>query len=101
MKRVYRAPLLVQVAHARNLLLTAGIDCEIHNQYIAGAVGELPMMETWPLLMVEDPDEALALRVLERASAPVAGEAWTCAACGERLEAQFTTCWRCGADGPR
>ena len=98
MKRVYRAASLIQVAHARNLLITAGIDCEIHNQYLAGAMGELPLTETWPQLVVEDADEARSLKVLERASAPVAGAPWTCESCGERLEAPFTHCWRCGAD---
>jgi hypothetical protein len=100
-KRVYRAPSLIQVAHARNLLITAGIDCEIRNQYLAGAMGELPLTETWPQLVVEDADEARSLKVLERAAAPVAGDAWICESCGERLEPQFTTCWRCGADVPR
>jgi hypothetical protein len=101
MKRVYRAASLIDVAHSRNLLLTAGIDCEIRNQYLAGAMGELPLLETWPQLWVEDADEVRACRVLEGARAPVAGEAWVCSACGERLEPQFTTCWRCGADASR
>jgi hypothetical protein len=101
MKRVYRAASLIQVAHARNLLITAGIDCEIQNQYLAGAMGELPLTETWPQLVVEDADETRSLKVLERAAAPVAGEPWICESCGERLEAQFTSCWRCGADVPR
>jgi Putative prokaryotic signal transducing protein len=100
-KRVYRAASLFQVAHARNLLVTAGIDCEIHNQYLAGAMGELPLMETWPQLMVADADEARSLKVLERASAPASGAPWICESCGERLEAQFTHCWRCGADVSR
>jgi hypothetical protein len=97
MKRVYRAPSLLQVAHARNLLITAGIDCEIRNQYLAGAMGELPLIETWPQLVVDDADEARSLKVLERAAAPIAGDPWICESCGERLEPQFTTCWRCGA----
>ncbi len=97
MKRVYRAASLVQVAHIRNLLLAAGIDSEIRNQYLAGAIGELPMMETWPQLVVEEADEPRALRVIERAAAPAVGEPWVCENCGERLEPQFTNCWRCGA----
>ncbi len=101
MKRVYRAASLIQVAHARNLLVAAGIDCEIHNQYLAGAMGELPLTETWPQLVVEDGDEARALKALERGAAPSGGEPWICGACGERLEAQFTSCWRCGADASR
>ena len=96
MKRIYRAASLVQVAHVRNLLLTAGIQTELRNQYSAGALGELPMLETWPQLLVDDDDEAAALGVLARAERPATGEAWTCAGCGERLEPQFTSCWRCG-----
>jgi hypothetical protein len=101
MKRVFRAAALVNVAHARNVLVTAGIECEIRNQYLAGAMGELPMMETWPQLYVDDADEARALRALARAAAPAAGTPWICQACGEHLEPQFTSCWRCAAEpGP-
>lgn len=95
MKRVYLAASLLQVAHARNVLITAGIPCELRNQYLAGALGELPMTETWPQLYVDDGDERLALRLLT-AAAP-AGAPWDCSGCGERLEPQFTQCWRCGA----
>ncbi|MEP6548580.1 MAG: DUF2007 domain-containing protein [Gammaproteobacteria bacterium] len=96
MKRVFRAPSLIQVAHARNVLLTAGIQSELRNQYLAGALGDLPMLETWPQLYVEDADEQVALRALARAAAAPAGASWTCEHCGEVLEPQFTSCWRCG-----
>ncbi len=39
MKRVFRAATLLQVAHARNVLITAGIHCDLRNQYLAGALG--------------------------------------------------------------
>jgi hypothetical protein len=96
MKRVFRAATLLQVAHARNVLLTAGIHCELRNQYLAGALGELPMMETWPQLFVDDADEQYALSALARAAAAPSGSPWICEECGEQLEAQFTSCWRCG-----
>jgi len=98
MKRVFRAASLIQVAHARNVLLTAGIQSELRNQYLAGALGDLPMLETWPQLYVEDDDEQAALRALARATAAPAGVAWTCEHCGEVLEPQFTSCWRCGSN---
>jgi hypothetical protein len=98
MKRVFRAASLIQVAHARNLLLTAGIQSELRNQYLAGALGDLPMLETWPQLFVEDDDESAALRALARAATVPTGAPWTCQHCGERLEPQFTNCWRCGTD---
>ena len=97
MKRVFSAASLLQVAHARNVLIMAGIATEMRNQYLAGALGDLPMLETWPQLWVEDDLETAALRALAVASAAPSGEAWTCAQCGERLEPQFMTCWRCGA----
>ena len=96
MKLVFRAASLLQVAHARNVLISAGIDCELRNQYLAGALGDLPMLETWPQLWVDEAFEPAARRALAAAAAP-AGTPWTCEQCGEELEAQFTTCWRCGA----
>jgi hypothetical protein len=97
MKRVFRAASLIQVAHARNVLLTAGIPSELRNQYLSGALGDLPMLETWPQLFVEDSDEQIALRALARAAVAPAGAPWTCERCGEVLEPQFTSCWRCGS----
>ncbi len=73
MKRVFRAASLIQVAHARNLLLAAGIESELRNLYLAGAMGELPMLETWPQLYVDDADETRAIRVLGEAAAPKGG----------------------------
>ncbi|HEX3602442.1 MAG TPA: DUF2007 domain-containing protein [Steroidobacteraceae bacterium] len=97
MKRVYRAASLLQVAHARNVLIAAGIDAELRNQYLAGALGDLPMLETWPQLWVDDALEPAALRALKAAATAPSGAPWICTQCGEELEPQFTTCWRCGA----
>jgi hypothetical protein len=100
MKRVFRAASLLQVAHARNVLIMAGIETEMRNQYLAGALGDLPMLETWPQLWVEDTLESAALRALAAATATPTGDPWICAHCGEQLEPQFMTCWRCGAVAP-
>jgi hypothetical protein len=97
-KRVYRAASLLQVAHARNVLITAGIPCEMRNLYLAGALGDVPMMEAWPQLYVEDADLDYALSVLKRASSVQAGAPWICEGCSEQLEPQFTCCWRCGRE---
>jgi hypothetical protein len=98
MKRVYRAPSLLQVAHARNVLISSGIRCEMRNLYLAGAAGDLPMMETWPQLYVEEVDERAALRALSSAASAPPEAPWVCEGCEEELEAQFTTCWRCGRE---
>jgi putative signal transducing protein len=100
MKRVYRAASLLQVAHARNVLISAGIECELRNVHLAGAMGDVPMMETWPQLYVDDADERYALGALARAAAVQPGAPWTCEGCAEQLEPQFTSCWRCGRERP-
>ena len=97
MKRVFRAASLLEVAHARNVLTAAGIDSELRNQYLAGALGDLPMLETWPQVWVEDALESAALSALQNAATAPPGASWVCSQCGEELEPQFTTCWRCGA----
>ena len=100
MKRVYRAASLLQVAHARNVLISAGIECELRNVHLAGALGDLPMMEAWPQLYVNDADERYALGALASAAAAQPGAPWTCEGCGEQLEPQFTCCWRCARERP-
>lgn len=95
MKRIYCAASLLNVAHVRNLLLAAGIESELRNQYSAGALGDLPFIETWPQLFVADEDELAAQRALQRATSAAPGSPWQCD-CGEQLEAQFTSCWHCG-----
>ena len=100
MKRVYRAASLLQVAHARNVLISAGIECELRNVHLAGALGDLPIMETWPQLYVNDADERYALGALAGAAATQPGAPWTCEGCCEQLEPQFTCCWRCGRERP-
>ncbi len=77
-------------------MLSAGIQSELRNHYLAGALGDLPMLETWPQLFVADEDETPALRALARAAQVPTGSPWTCEQCSEPLEPQFTHCWRCG-----
>lgn len=96
---MYRAELLPDVGHWKNVLELRGIACELRRAPLGSIIGELPWLETWPELWVlDDRDAELAQRIIrEEASRTNAGEPWSCR-CGERLEAQFTTCWRCGTD---
>ena len=94
MRRVYSSFNQTAVYHARNLLENAGIEVLVRNAILSSAMGELPpaecQAEVWVL---NDSDEARAQEIL---SHQVTGADWSCA-CGERLGAQFTQCWRCGA----
>jgi hypothetical protein len=101
MKRVYTAELIPQVAHVRNLLEQAGIDCQLRNERLGGVTGEIPFLETWPQLWVQDGDEARARQLLADLAAAhtVPATEWACS-CGEHSGGQFSECWSCGAARP-
>lgn len=83
-----------------SVLEAAGIPCLMRNQYLTGALGELPVNECWPQVWVLDAgDRPRALRLIAEALPRdgAQGEAWLCPGCGERLEVQFAQCWQCGA----
>ena len=63
------------------------------------AAGELPV-DVCSVWITDDAqfaraDELLRAFLTGSLARRFSGEAWTCA-CGEKLEGQFTACWRCG-----
>jgi hypothetical protein len=100
MKLVHTARHPTEAHLIRGLLEAEGIRADVRGDQLFGAFGELPVL---PTVWVRD--ESLALQadrlIVEflRGAAAVRyrNERWTCAACGESLEGQFTACWACGA----
>lgn len=80
-----------------------GISCQMRNQMTAVLSPEIPVSQSMPeLRIVEDDMLPRALEVIEGIkSAPSAeGGSWTCPECGEVLEPQFSSCWKCDAPKP-
>ena len=95
---VQACPTLPEAAHLCNVLEAAGIAAQLRNECLVGAMGDIPMPETWPQVWVEDgADLARARDTLRALDRPVQSPSWTCPVCEEWLEGQFTACWRCGA----
>ena len=95
MKRVFGSFNQTAVYHARNLLEAAGIEVLVRNAALSSAMGELPPAECEAQVWVLDDTDALRAQELLSRS-PEQRPEWACA-CGERLGAQFSQCWRCGA----
>jgi len=95
--RVFSSFDLVAVHHARNLLESEGIRAVVRNERLASAMGELPPAECQAEVWVMEAGDAPRAEQLLREGVKVSGAPWTCPACGEQLEPQFTQCWRCGA----
>lgn len=100
MKTVYSAPNISLVSIFRAILEGHGINCRVRNEFLVSGMGEIPPIECWPQLCVDDEDAAGAQRIVEEALAEKKMTAWRCDACDEEIEGQFTECWKCGKGRP-
>jgi hypothetical protein len=96
MKRVFTSADSAEVGLLKNVLQKSGIRCVEKNEQVAQVIPSAPFQaELW----VEDgADYAAAVALLEAWQHPTgaAGAEWTCSRCGEKLESQFSKCWKCG-----
>jgi len=98
MKLLMRCEHAIAAAHYAATLRAAGIDCEVRNTMLAGALGEIPFLECAPQVWIRNGrDEARARELIAQLRSPVAGDPWVCDKCGEVLEPQFAQCWNCAA----
>lgn len=100
MKLFLRCLDTIEAHHRANLLRAAGIRAEVRNTHLAGAVGDIPFIETGPQVWIESSEsEERAREVLDQAAATPVQPDWRCE-CGEMIEGQFAQCWNCGRTRP-
>jgi hypothetical protein len=99
MKKLFSSPQSAEVELLRNVLADAGIICEVRNGDVSRVV---PAPSFYEELWVSEDDYGKASEVLSSWERPTPAQAgsWTCPECGERIEAQFSSCWKCGAQRP-
>ena len=112
MQHVYTARDEMDANFVQGLLRQEGIQAVVQGQALGEVWGTLPLSaESLPSVWVEDEDVARAAPVIEayrrtdRANADETTEerpraTWTCSQCGEKVEDQFTQCWKCGHQRP-
>jgi hypothetical protein len=100
MNKIFSSPDSAEVELLKNMLADAGIECEVRNGDVSRIVPAPPFYEE---LWVSEQDYPKASELLEswRQETVASGSAWTCPACGERIEPQFSSCWKCGALRPQ
>lgn len=99
MKFLYASRNPGDIQRVRSMLEDVGVRCVVRNETTAALAGEIPISECMPEVWVADDaqlEEAKQILAgIERESAAI-GPTWTCSRCGEVLESQFDSCWRCG-----
>ncbi|HPY42256.1 MAG TPA: DUF2007 domain-containing protein [Thiolinea sp.] len=101
LKKVYTASTPLMPGFIQTVLENDGIICVQRNYFLNSAMGELPFVETWPAIWVDEKDEQRALELIRLTLESTSGGSWTCQACGETSEAQFQSCWKCGQAAPQ
>ena len=103
MKIIFSSPDLLAVTHLKELLESAGIACFIKNEISSWLAMGVPRNETTPELWIDDDSrlaEAMEIKKNYLGPQTAKGPTWTCPKCGEKIEPQFTSCWKCGTARP-
>ena len=105
MKKVFVARHLAEAHLVKGLLESEGIGAEVHGEDLASVRGAVPVTpDTSPSVwIIEESQAEEAAALIERYEAGTAAglqgaPPWQCSMCGEKVEQQFTNCWKCGAD---
>lgn len=104
MKQVHAARHAPEAHIVRGFLESNGIPAVVRGEYLTSGWGELPV-DVCSVWITDDRQYDRAQSLL---SAFLRGDFarefrdqnWRCAACGEQLEGQFTSCWNCGSARP-
>lgn len=98
MIRLYQAGNLLEAYLLLHMLEQRRIPAKVMNENLQGAVGEIPFVQAWPEVWLEDErDLGLARSVVREFEArPRSTADRVCPRCGETNPATFETCWQCG-----
>jgi hypothetical protein len=97
MQRLYSAANLPEAHLVRGLLMAAGIEARVFNEYASGALGELPFAEVAPSVWIEEEHDLTRARqiIATYEHAAAAPGVTRCTACGEENPHDFAVCWYC------
>ena len=94
MKKLLSSPDSAELELFKNILADIGIEWELRNSDVSRIMPTPPFYEE---LWVSDEEFPKASELLASWQRPPKIDAWTCPRCGETVEAQFSSCWKCGA----
>ncbi len=100
MKKVYEAADVPDAQIIKDVLVTHGFQAQVFGADLQMALGELPIAVLAPSVWVADSDYAAAMKVLDenrKQRSKWQNKSWTCSSCREKIEGQFSKCWKCGS----
>ena len=106
-KKVFASNDRAAIGIVRDLLNEQGIESRVFNEATSAVLGDIPFFHTMPEVWVLREEHVAAAKTIVQSFE--SGEAldnrngpdWVCDTCGETIEGQFTSCWRCTGTDPR
>jgi hypothetical protein len=96
MIRVFSHDNAMVVHNIKNILENNSIACELKNQFGGSAAGEVPPIEVWPEIWVEETHLDKAVELIEDVMHGVSDKThWRCTNCSEENPPAFEICWNC------
>ncbi|WP_455198671.1 putative signal transducing protein [Kaarinaea lacus] len=98
MFKIYSAGNIQDAYLLHGLLLDAGIESRVLNEYAQGGVGEIPFTQAYPeIWLVDELDTDRARKIIRQFEQQGnTGEDIYCTQCHEKNPETFETCWHCG-----
>jgi len=100
MKKIFSCSNNVELAPYRSVLDHNQIPYLVKNEFAIGAVGEIPINESWPQIwVINSEDENLARELCIKTEQQMLNQQtdWICHFCGEDNAGSFEICWQCEA----
>jgi len=104
MKQLHAARHALEAHAVCGFLVSHGIEAEVRGEFLTSGWGELPV-DVCSVWVADDAQFDAANDLLKAYfsgsfARQFHAERWSCPACGEKLDGQFTQCWSCGAAKP-
>ena len=104
MKQVHIARHAPDAHLVKGLLESNGIAAVVRGEFLTSGWGELPV-DVCSVWIADEAQYERAQAVLRSflngdLARELRSQNWRCAKCGEQLEGQFTSCWKCGGARP-
>jgi hypothetical protein len=96
MKRLIASANSAELGLLKSRLEAEGIPCHIRNEQTSQVIPTTAFAAELCVLDEADYPRAVELCEAWRRTPPEFQRSWTCPNCGEELEGQFSTCWKCG-----
>jgi len=101
MKLLYTNENRYLVHNIQNIVVNAGFDIMLKNEFTAGAAGDLVPHETWlELWLMNDDDYEHAMATITTSFSHASDPSWLCEHCQEQNDASFDFCWNCQSSSP-